>query len=120
MPDETKPNGTPPEAPQPSDKAAAEAKSPSSPPSTPAQAAKPPAAGATTPAPTAGVRPPAPAKPAGPTPTPWENEFTQSLKKVYTSGIRETCTYLGQNYIVVEPKLLTEILTLMRDDEGFD
>jgi NADH-quinone oxidoreductase subunit C len=105
MPDDTKPNGKPPVPPQPAEKQAAEAKPPSPSPATPA----PPVA-----------KPAPPAKPAGPAPTPWDNEFTQSLKKVYGSGIREASTYLGQNYIVVDPKLLNEILTLMRDDEGFD
>jgi NADH-quinone oxidoreductase subunit C len=105
MPDETKPNGTPPVPPQPAEKPAAEAKPPSPSPATPASPA---------------AKPTPPAKPAGPTPTPWDTEFTQSLKKVYGSGIRETSTYLGQNYVVVDPKLLNEILTLMRDDEGFD
>jgi NADH-quinone oxidoreductase subunit C len=51
---------------------------------------------------------------------PWECEFTQELKKVYGSGIREASSYLGQNYLVVDPGILAEILTLMRDDEGFD
>ena len=53
-------------------------------------------------------------------PVPWDNEFTQSLKKVYGSGIREASTYLGQPYLVVESAIITEILTLMRDDEAFD
>jgi NADH-quinone oxidoreductase subunit C len=51
---------------------------------------------------------------------PWECEFTQGLRKAYGSGIREASTYLGQNYLVVDPGILSEILTLMRDDEGFD
>lgn len=115
MPDETKPNGTPPEVPPSSEKPAAEAKLPS--PSPVTQAVKP----ATPPAVAATPKPPAPpAKPAGPVPVPWDSELTQSLKKTYGSGIREANTYLGQNYIVVDPAIVTEILTLMRDDEGFD
>jgi NADH-quinone oxidoreductase subunit C len=53
-------------------------------------------------------------------PVSWDNEFTQSLKRTYGSGIREANTYLGQNYIVVDPTIITEILTEMRDDEGFN
>ncbi len=55
-----------------------------------------------------------------PTPVTWENEFVQGLKNAHGSGIREASTYLGQNYLIVDPSLLTEILTLLRDDEGFD
>jgi NADH-quinone oxidoreductase subunit C len=53
-------------------------------------------------------------------PVPWDNDFTQSLKQTYGSGISEANSYLGQNYIVVDPSIITEILTLMRDDEDFD
>jgi NADH-quinone oxidoreductase subunit C len=116
MPNDTKPNAIPPESPQPASKPAAEEKL-STPEMTSAQPTPKPAA----PAAAAAPRPPAPpAKPAGPVPVPWENEFTAGLKKVYGSGIREASTYLGQNYLVVDSHILTEILALMRDDEGFD
>jgi NADH-quinone oxidoreductase subunit C len=127
MPDETKPIGTPPEQPQSADKPAADTKPVSNPPSpspvTSAQENANVAEGIARPAaavPASPAKPAVPPKPAGPTPTPWDNEFTQSLKTVYGSGIRETSTYLGQNYIIVDPGILTEILTLMRDDEAFD
>jgi NADH-quinone oxidoreductase subunit C len=125
MADETKPNNTPPEGTQPSDKPAAEVKvtSPALPPTSPTtetKAAPPkpavPAAGAAaTPA-----KPAAPAKPAGPVPQPWEDEFVHGLKKAYGSGIREASTYLGQNYIVVDAAIVGEILSFYRNDEGFD
>lgn len=66
------------------------------------------------------AKPAVPPKPAGPTPQPWDNEFLQRLKTVYGSGIRETSTYLGQNYIVVDQSIISEILAAYRDDEGFD
>jgi NADH-quinone oxidoreductase subunit C len=131
MPDETNPNGTPPEVPPSSDKPAAEAKLPSPSPENSVQAtAKAPDEGVRPPTPTAAnsnptaadksVRPTqAPAKPAGPVPVAWDDEFTQSLKKAYGSGIREANTYLGQNYLVVESAIITEVLEQMRD-EGFD
>src|SRR3954470_17110133 len=121
MPDETKPNGTPPEVPPTAEKPTAEkptveSKPPS--PSPPVSAAVTPA---TPPAAAAAPKPPAPPpKPAGPVPMPWDDEFTQSLKNTYGPGIREGNTYLGQKYLVVEVSILTEILTLMREDEGFD
>ncbi|HWR14508.1 MAG TPA: NADH-quinone oxidoreductase subunit C [Terriglobales bacterium] len=125
MPDETKPNGTPPESPQSADKPAAEpAKTPSPSPVSPATETKPvPPAAAKPAAPAAAGAPPRPAvppKPAGPTPVPWETELTTQLKKVYGSGIKEASTYLGQNYLVVDSSILAEILLMMRDDEKFD
>jgi NADH-quinone oxidoreductase subunit C len=51
---------------------------------------------------------------------PWDSELTSQLKKVYGSGIREASTYLGQNYTIVDVSILSELLGLMRDDEGYD
>jgi len=64
--------------------------------------------------------PGAPAKPAGPAPIPWDSPLVQTLKERYGSGIREANIYLGQNYMVVEPLILTEVLTVLRDRERFD
>ena len=120
MPDNNKANATPPEATQPTEKPAAEVKV-SSPilPNPTTTEVKPPAV---IPAKPAGVpvKPAVPAKPAGPTPMPWDNEFIQRLKKIYGSGIRETSTYLGQNCMVVAASIVAEILQAYCDDEGFD
>jgi NADH-quinone oxidoreductase subunit C len=62
----------------------------------------------------------APAKPAGPTPIPWESSMVAKLKGQYGSGIREASTYLGQNYMVVEPSVVSELLQILRDREQFD
>jgi NADH-quinone oxidoreductase subunit C len=62
----------------------------------------------------------APAKPAGPAPVPWESPLLERLWGQYGSGIREASTYLGQNYIVVEPLIVHEVLQLLRDREHFD
>ena len=42
------------------------------------------------------------------------------LKGQYGSGIREASTYLGQNYMVVEPSIVTDLLQILRDREQFD
>jgi len=42
------------------------------------------------------------------------------LKGQYGSGIREASTYLGQNYMVVEPSIVLELLQILRDGEQFD
>lgn len=64
--------------------------------------------------------PAAPAKPTGPVPTAWDSELATKLKARHGSGIREASSYLGQNYIVVEPSIVTELLQVLRDEEGYD
>jgi len=129
MPDESKLNSASPDGTKPADKPAAETKvsSPNPPQSSSSSEAKPVAAVPATPKPAvpagaaaAPAKPPVPPKPAGPTPQPWDNGFIQRLKKVYGSGIRESSTYLGQNYLVVDASIVSEILSAYRDDEGFD
>jgi NADH-quinone oxidoreductase subunit C len=70
--------------------------------------------------PAAGHTPAAPAKPAGPTPIPWESAMVARLKGQYGSGIRESNTYLGQNYFVVETSIVSELFEILRDREQFD
>jgi NADH-quinone oxidoreductase subunit C len=70
--------------------------------------------------PAAGHAPAAPAKPAGPTAVPWESPMVVKLKGQYGSGIREASTYLGQDYMVVEPSIVSELLQILRDREQFD
>jgi NADH-quinone oxidoreductase subunit C len=65
-------------------------------------------------------KPPAPAKPAGPAPTPWESPLVTKLKRQYGSGVREANTYLGQNYLVLDSSIAHEILGILRDEEEFD
>jgi len=43
-----------------------------------------------------------------------------TLKAQYGSGIREADTYLGQNYMIVEPSIVFEVLQILRDREQFD
>jgi len=42
------------------------------------------------------------------------------LRGQYGSGIREASTYLGQDYMVVEPSMVSELLQILRDREQFD
>jgi NADH-quinone oxidoreductase subunit C len=64
--------------------------------------------------------PAAPAKPAGPAPVPWDSPMIGKLKGQYGSGIREANSYLGQNYMIVEPSIVSEMLQILRDREQFD
>ncbi len=83
----------------------------------PAAPAKPAAAAPATPAKPAA--PAAPPKPAGPTPQPWDSEMVANFKRRFGSGIREASTYVGQNYLVVDASIVSQVLELVRD-EGFD
>jgi NADH-quinone oxidoreductase subunit C len=62
----------------------------------------------------------APAKPAGPAPIAWDSPMVGKLKGQYGSGIREASSYLGQNYLVVEPAIVFELLQILRHGEQFD
>ena len=64
--------------------------------------------------------PAAPAKPAGPAPIPWDSPLVASLRQRHGSGIAEAVTYLGQNYFVVDSSILTDVLTVLRDERKFD
>jgi len=70
--------------------------------------------------PKAAAKPAAPAKPAGPTPVPWESPLVTKLKRQYGSGVQEANTYLGQNYLVMNPAITHEVLQILRDEEEFD
>jgi NADH-quinone oxidoreductase subunit C len=72
------------------------------------------------PKPAADHTPAAPAKPAGPVPIPWDSPMVATLKGQYGSGICEAVTYLGQNYMVVEPSIVSELLQILHDREQFD
>ncbi|MBS1850638.1 MAG: NADH-quinone oxidoreductase subunit C [Acidobacteria bacterium] len=62
----------------------------------------------------------APPKPAGPVPEPWISPLVAKLQGHYGSGIREAVSYLKQNYLVVDPSLLPQLLQVLRDEEEFD
>jgi NADH-quinone oxidoreductase subunit C len=66
------------------------------------------------------VAPAAPAKPSGPVPLPWDSPLVADLKKRYGSGVSEASTYLGQNYFVVDASIITEVLTVLRDEKQFN
>src|SRR6266704_5008513 len=70
--------------------------------------------------PAASAAPPPPAKPAGPTPQPWQSEMVENFKGRFGSGVREASSYVGQNYMVVDASVVYQVLQVLRDDEGFD
>jgi len=100
-----------PATPAPPPKAVAPAQTPAGKPAAAAPGASP--AGAP-------AKPAAPPKAAGPVPVPWDSEMVKRLKQRYGSGIRESSSYLGQNYMIVDRTLIHEILQLLCEDEQFD
>jgi NADH-quinone oxidoreductase subunit C len=115
-------------------KASAEASQTSAAPAAPSPSAKAETPAAAKPAaPAAGDKPAAPAaakpaaptarpapKPEGPKPEPWDSDLVSRLRSQYGSGIKESSTYLGQKYLIVDSAILYEILLRMRQDELFD
>ncbi len=46
--------------------------------------------------------------------------MVSKLKGRHGTGIREASSYLGQNYMVVESSIITDVLQVLRDQEQFD
>jgi NADH-quinone oxidoreductase subunit C len=65
------------------------------------------------------AKPAPPSKPAAPTPIPWDSPLSARLKEQFGPGI-EALSYLGQNYLQIEPTLVAQVLRLLRDEEQFD
>jgi NADH-quinone oxidoreductase subunit C len=97
MADEQKPGGS--EAPLP---AGGEAAAPPVKPSPPKPAAAPPKPPATMAA------------------TPWESDLARELKERFGAQIRETSTYLGQNFILARPEAAIPILEYLKLEADFD
>ena len=78
------------------------------------------------PKPVADPAKPAPPKPAPPKPpatmaaTPWESELARDVKERFGERIRETSTYLGQNFIVAQPEAAVPILEYLKLEADFD
>src|SRR6266571_4602488 len=64
--------------------------------------------------------PTAPAKPSGPMTVAWTSEMVDRLKGRFGAGVKESSTYLGQNYLIAEREVVFEILQSLRNDEHFD
>jgi len=80
-------------------------------PATPAAAEKPAAA----------AGPAAPPKPpAGPTPQPWDDDFVRRVRERFGGAIKESLTYLGQNFLVVEASSIVSICGYLKHEEQFD
>ena len=106
MADEQKPGGS--EAPAPQGAA------PTKPPAPAADAAK-----AAPPKPAAGHAAP-PKPPATMAASPWDSDLARDLKERFGDSIRETSTYLGQNFVVVKPDAAIAVLEHLKLEADFD
>ncbi len=83
----------------------------------------PPAGGAAKPAPPkpAAAKPPAaPKPPAVMAATPWDADLAREVKERFGAQIRETSTYLGQNFVVCQPAAAIPILEYLKLESDFD
>jgi NADH-quinone oxidoreductase subunit C len=62
----------------------------------------------------------APKPPPGMAATPWESEFTARLKDRFGDQIRESSTYVGQNFLVARPEAVVPLLEYLKIEEEFD
>ena len=87
---------------------------------TPEKPAEPPkaAAPAAPPKPAAAHAPPKP--PPGPATTPWDDEFTRRVKERLGGAIKESLSYLGQNFFIVEPTAIRTACGYLKHEEQFN
>ncbi len=105
MADEQKPEGS--QAPPPPPGGAA-----GQPPKPPTPAAKP--------VPPKPAAPPPPKAPAVMAATPWDDDLARDIKAHFGAGVKETSTYLGQNFIVTTPETAVTLLEYLKVEADFD
>jgi NADH-quinone oxidoreductase subunit C len=52
--------------------------------------------------------------------TSWDGDLAQELKRQFGDRIRETSTYLGQNFVVCQPEATVPIIEYLKVEAGFD
>ncbi len=105
MPDEQKPEGSP----APSEGGGSEA-----------QQAKPPAPATPKPVPPKPAAPPAPKPPAVMMATPWTAPLAEDLKARFGDAIKDTSTYVGQNFVVTTPEAAIPVMEYLKVEADFD
>ncbi len=108
---------------------------PSGTPEKPPEEVKPaaPAAAAGPPKPAAAAPPAVPAKPAaaagghappkpppGPANTPWDDEFSRRVKERLGNAVKESLSYLGQNFFIVDPTAIRTMCGYLKHEEQFN
>jgi len=86
--------------------------------------AAPPPGGAAKPAPpkpaAAGGHAAPPKPPATMAATPWDSDLCRDVRERFGDQIRETSTYLGQNFIVCKPEAAVPLLEFLKLEADFD
>ncbi|MBZ5586537.1 MAG: NADH-quinone oxidoreductase subunit C [Acidobacteriia bacterium] len=52
--------------------------------------------------------------------TPWDGELARSVKEQFGDGVKETSTYVGQNFIVTMPDAAIPVLEYLKAEAEFD
>jgi NADH-quinone oxidoreductase subunit C len=52
--------------------------------------------------------------------TPWESDLARDLKECFGDAIRESSTYVGQNFLVVKPEAAVPVVEHLKLEAGFD
>lgn len=79
------------------------------------------AGGASKPVPPKTAAAPAPPKPpATMAATPWDSDLARELKERFGGQIRETSSYLGQNFVVCQPEAAIPIIEYLKLEADFD
>ena len=50
----------------------------------------------------------------------WNDELAQALKQEFGDAVRETSTYVGQNFAVAKPEAILSILNYLKHEADFD
>jgi len=61
-----------------------------------------------------------PKPPATMAATPWESELVRELKERFGDQIKETATYLGQNFVVCTPEAAVPVIEFLKLEADFD
>jgi NADH-quinone oxidoreductase subunit C len=61
-----------------------------------------------------------PAAPAGPAAQPWDDELARRVRERFGPAIKESLTYLGQNYFVVDAAAIVSICGYLKHEEEFN
>jgi NADH-quinone oxidoreductase subunit C len=51
---------------------------------------------------------------------PWDSDLAREVKERFSAQIRETSTYLGQNFIVCQPEAAIPVIEYLKLEAGFD
>ena len=51
---------------------------------------------------------------------PWEGELPRQLQEAFAERVKQSATYLGQNFLVLDPEITIPVLDYLKREAGFD